>query len=75
MLDSRSKMARPERRVPVSDHLDPTVIPFIILLVWPVTRSAVFVAAAMISLWSRSASRRAQARRLLRMLSNSGGDS
>ena len=59
----------------MSDHLDPTVIPFIILLVWHVTRSAVFVAAAVISLWSRSPSRRAQARRLLRMLSNSGGDS
>jgi hypothetical protein len=66
---------RPERRIPVSDHLDPTVIPLLVLLIWPVTRSAVFLAAAVISLWSHSPSRRAQARRLLRMLTNSGRDS
>jgi hypothetical protein len=58
----------------VSDFLDPTVIPFFILLVWPVTRSAVFLTAAVISLWSRKPARRAEARRLLRMLSNAGSD-
>ncbi len=59
----------------MSDYLDPTVIPFVILLVWPVTRSAVFLTAAAISLWSRKPARRAEARRLLRMLSNSGSES
>ena len=47
------------------DQFDHTVIP-VALLIWPITKSVVFMGAAAVNLWSRKAARRAEARRLLR---------
>jgi len=49
------------------DQFDPTVIP-VALLIWPITKSFVFMGAAAVNLWSRKPARRAEARRLLRLL-------
>jgi hypothetical protein len=51
----------------VNHAFDPTLLP-IALLIWPVTRSAVFMAAATVNLWSRKPNRRAEARRIMRLL-------
>jgi hypothetical protein len=65
--------ARPDvlrRGEPMLDNLEPSLLP-LALLSWPLARSAVFVAAAAVNLWSRKPARRAEARRLLRLLARS----
>jgi hypothetical protein len=52
-------------------HLDPTVIPVIVALTPAVARSVVLLSAAAVSLLSRKAARRAEARRLIRLLTKS----
>lgn len=54
----------------MSANFDPTLLPIYGLLVWPIAKSAVFVMASTISVWSRRPGRRAAARRLLRMFDN-----
>ncbi len=55
------------------EHFDPTLLG-VALLVWPATKSLVYTGAAAVSLWSRKPSRRAEARRLLRLLAAAGTD-
>jgi hypothetical protein len=55
------------------EHLDPSLFA-LALLAWPATRSAVFLAAAAVNLWSREPARRAEARRLLRLLHRNQAD-
>jgi predicted lysophospholipase L1 biosynthesis ABC-type transport system permease subunit len=53
----------------VTALLDPSIVPLLALLMWPLAKAIVFVVAATVSLFSRKAARRTEARRLLRMLS------
>jgi hypothetical protein len=55
------------------EAFDPTIVP-IVLMVWPATKSLVFTGAAAISLWSRKPARRAEARRIMRMISRTAAD-
>jgi hypothetical protein len=55
------------------EHFDPTLLS-VALLVWPATKSLVYMGAAAVSLWSRKPSRRAEARRLLRIMTASGAE-
>jgi hypothetical protein len=48
---------------------DPNCIPLLVLLLWPLSRAIVFVGAAIVCILSRKSARRAEARRVLRMLS------
>jgi hypothetical protein len=57
----------------MTEHLDPSLLP-VALLIWPATRSLVFIGAAAVNLWSRKPSRRAEARRLLRMIAARDSD-
>jgi hypothetical protein len=54
----------------VNEHFDPHLLPLALLL-WPATKSLVFMGAAAVNLWSRKPGRRAEARRLLRLLTGS----
>ncbi len=58
----------------MSANFDPALLPIYGLLVWPIAKSAVFVMASTISVWSRRPARRAAARRLLRMFDNVSGN-
>lgn len=51
----------------MQDQYDSLLLP-LALVAWPVTRSVVFLVAAIIHLWSRNPARRAAARRLLGLL-------
>ena len=55
------------------ENFDPSLFA-LALLAWPVTRSAVFLTAAAVNLWSREPGRRAEARRLLRLLHRTEND-
>ena len=57
----------------MNQQFDPTVIP-VVLLIWPVAKSVVFVGAAAVNLWSRKPERRAEARRILRLLHSSSDE-
>ncbi|MEU4421058.1 hypothetical protein AB0F81_10550 [Actinoplanes sp. NPDC024001] len=48
-------------------NLEPALIPAVLFL-WPATKSLVFMGAAAVNLFSRKPGRRAEARRLLRLL-------
>lgn len=48
--------------------LDTSLIALLILLLWPLARALVFVGAAAVCLLSRDRTRRAEARRMLRMI-------
>jgi hypothetical protein len=50
------------------DEVGPTLAALLILLIWQVTKSLVFLGAATVCLMSRNAARRAEARRVLRLL-------
>lgn len=56
----------------MKESFDPSLLP-VALLLWPATKSLVFMGAAAVNLWSRKPGRRAEARRLLRLLA--GNDS
>jgi hypothetical protein len=56
----------------VNQGLDPTLLP-VALLIWPAAKSAVFVGSAAVSIWSRKPGRRAEARRIMRMISRTTG--
>ena len=56
----------------MKESFDPGLLP-VALLLWPATKSLVFMGAAAVNLWSRKPGRRAEARRLLRLLT--GNDS
>jgi hypothetical protein len=55
----------------VQNFFEPGLLP-VALLVWPATKSLVFMGAAAVNLWSRKPGRRAEARRLLRLLADRG---
>ena len=55
----------------MKEIFDPSLLP-VALLLWPATRSLVFMGAAAVNLWSRKPGRRAEARRLLRLLADNG---
>ncbi|MEJ3748661.1 hypothetical protein WEI85_35970 [Actinomycetes bacterium KLBMP 9797] len=48
--------------------LDTSLIALLVLLLWPLARALVFVGAAAVALLSRNRTRRAEARRMLRMI-------
>jgi hypothetical protein len=50
------------------NNIDPSLTVLAILFVWQVTRCAVFLAAAAVCLLSRRSARRAEARRVLRIV-------
>jgi len=58
----------------VNEQFDPSLIS-LALLAWPVAKSVVFMGTAAVSLWSRKPARRAEARRLLRLLAARTDDS
>lgn len=48
--------------------LDTSLVALLILLLWPLARAVVFVGVAAVCLLSRNRARRAEARRMLRMI-------
>jgi hypothetical protein len=54
--------------------LDTSVIALLVLLCWQVPRAVAFVCATLVSLLSRSPARRAEARRVLRILTHQHQD-
>jgi hypothetical protein len=57
----------------MNQGFDPSLLP-VVLLVWPITKSLVFMVAAVVNLWSRKPTRRAEARRMMRMIHRTDTD-